>query len=335
MNTLVGGINMAAPLILLTVGAAYVLQGDLSLGAMLGFNALAASFLAPLASLVASAQGLQVIGTHLDRLEEVFSTTPEHRGEGSGSHREPKGRIEVKKASFRYAPQNPLVVRDVDLVIEPGEMIAIVGPSGSGKTTLAKLLLGLYEPTSGNILYDGHDLASFDLRDLRSQLGIVLQGSFLFSDTIRRNIALNDPEMSLDRVRWAAETAAVASDIEAMPMGYETVLSEMANNLSGGQRQRLCLARALAHQPRILLLDEATSELDTRTEGVIQGNLSRLQCTRIVVAHRLSTIRNANCILVLNGGQIVERGSHQTLADRGGLYAQLIEAQVAATTSMH
>jgi ABC-type bacteriocin/lantibiotic exporter with double-glycine peptidase domain len=178
-------------------------------------------------------------------------------------------------------------------------------------------------------------LASFDLRDLRSQLGIVLQGSFLFSDTIRRNIALNDPEMSLDRVRWAAETAAVASDIEAMPMGYETVLSEMANNLSGGQRQRLCLARALAHQPRILLLDEATSELDTRTEGVIQGNLSRLQCTRIVVAHRLSTIRNANCILVLNGGQIVERGSHQTLADRGGLYAQLIEAQVAATTSMH
>lgn len=326
LNALVGSLNTAAPLLLLVAGAAFVLRGNLTLGTMLGFNALAGAFLSPLASLVSSAQGLQVIGTHLDRLEEVFGTLPEARKK-SVQPRRLKGSIVVRDVSFRYAPHSPYVVRHADLTVEPGHMIAIVGPSGSGKTTLAKLLMGLYEPACGKVLYDGYDIMAFDLRELRQQLGIVLQGSFLFNDTVRSNIALNAPEMPFEKVRRAAEEAAISDEIEAMPMGYETLLSEMANNLSGGQRQRLCIARALAHEPKILLLDEATSELDTRTEGIIHRNLDRMNCTRVVIAHRMSTVRNADRIVVLDGGRIVEEGTHQELVSREGLYAQLAEAQ--------
>jgi ABC-type bacteriocin/lantibiotic exporter with double-glycine peptidase domain len=222
------------------------------------------------------------------------------------------------------------VLRDISVTIEPGQKIALVGRTGSGKSTLAMLLLGLYQPTNGDILYDGQPFRHLNYRSLRSQFGVVLQEAFVFSGSIRENIAFNTPGLALDRVKDAARLAAIHDEIMQMPMGYETWVAEGGSGLSGGQRQRLAIARALARTPAILMLDEATSHLDVVTEGWVDQHLSRLACTRIVIAHRLSTIRNADQILVLDAGTIVERGSHAELLAREGYYAALVHSQLEA-----
>jgi ABC-type bacteriocin/lantibiotic exporter with double-glycine peptidase domain len=234
------------------------------------------------------------------------------------------GRIELKHVSFRYDSNAPWVLRDISVTIEPGQKVALVGRTASGKSTLAKLLLGLYTPSEGEILYDGIPLQSLNYRTLRSQFGTVLQESFLFSGSIRQNIAFNDPSLSLEQVIEAARLAAIHDEIIQMPMGYETMVAEGGSGLSGGQRQRLSLARALAHQPAVLLLDEATSHLDTVTEQLVDENLKQIPCTRIAIAHRLSTVRNADMILVLDRGTIVEQGSHEELLVQTGHYAALV-----------
>jgi ABC-type bacteriocin/lantibiotic exporter with double-glycine peptidase domain len=188
-------------------------------------------------------------------------------------------------------------------------------------------MAGLYEPSSGRILFDGRDLKTLDLRSVRSQLGIVTQDTQLFGGTVRQNIALADPQMGLDRVIQAAKLACIHEEIVAMPMGYETVLADRGLSLSGGQRQRLALARALACQPGVLVLDEATSHLDAVTEKLVNENLARLSCTRIVIAHRLSTIRDADLILVLENGKVVDRGTHEQLLIVGSKYIELLGAQ--------
>ncbi|MGB0387232.1 MAG: peptidase domain-containing ABC transporter [Ardenticatenaceae bacterium] len=323
-----GTLRVLSPLVLLWLGAQQVLAGAMSIGTMLALTALASSFLGPIVSLAESTQRMQLIRAHLERLADVLEAEPEQDG---AAKRRPsvalKGRIQLESVSFRYDPNQPYVLRDISLDILPGQKVALVGASGSGKSTLAKLLLGLYLPTKGDIRYDGILLKELSYRVLRSQLGVVLQESFLFSGSIRQNITFSDPGLSLKEVKKAAKSAAIHKDIKRMPMKYETLVAEGGSGLSGGQRQRLSLARALVRDPAILLLDEATSHLDVMTEREVDENLSRLTCTRIVIAHRLSTIRNADLILVLDNGQIVERGTHNNLLAQKGLYADLVHSQ--------
>jgi ATP-binding cassette, subfamily B, bacterial len=328
VDALTSTLRLASPLLILAFGALKVLDGGMSLGTMLGLNAVAASFLGPLANLVGTATQLQLLGSYLERIDDVLKTPPEQDRQKVRISGRLHGRITLERVSFRYGPMAPLVVQDVSVDILPGQFVAIVGRSGSGKSTLARLLVGLYQPTQGRILYDGVDLAELEVRSVRRQLGIVPQTPYLFGSSIRSNIALTDPSLPLDQVVEAARLAQIHDDIVAMPMGYESLLLDGGASLSGGQRQRVALARALVTRPSILLLDEATSALDAVTEMRVQQGLSQLRNTRIVIAHRLSTVLNADLILVMENGFLVEYGTHSYLLARGGKYAELVSAQV-------
>jgi ABC-type bacteriocin/lantibiotic exporter with double-glycine peptidase domain len=320
-------VRALAPLVLLWVGVHQVMIGVLSLGEMLALNSVALLFLSPLSSLVHSAQRLQLAGAHLDRIADVLEAAPEQALHAPASSERLQGNIELRRVSFRYHTDAPYVLRDISLSIRAGQKVAIVGHSGSGKSTLGYLLLRLYAPTAGDLYYDGIDARQLDVGELRRQFGVVLQEPFLFSGSIRQNIAFHVPEVSMERLRLVARMAAIHQEIEAMPMGYETYIAEDASTLSGGQRQRLALARALAPAPSLLLLDEATSHLDSITEEELDAHLSALHCTRIVIAHRLSTVRNADLIVVLDQGRIVESGRHAELLARQGHYAALVDSQ--------
>jgi ATP-binding cassette subfamily B protein len=236
--------------------------------------------------------------------------------------------VRAEGVSFAYGPLAPPVVKDVWLEVEPGQLVGIVGRTGSGKSTLARLLLGMYPPTSGRILFDDTDLAELELRSLRTQIGIVTQSPYLFGATIRQNIALSNPTMPQEMVVDAGKLACIHDEIVAMPMGYETRLVDRGASLSGGQQQRIALARALAHRPTILLLDEATSDLDGLTERTVYHNLNTLGCSRIVIAHRLSTIVDADLILVMEEGRIVQQGIHDELMATPGPYREQVGAQL-------
>ncbi|WP_236601726.1 peptidase domain-containing ABC transporter [Ktedonobacter sp. SOSP1-52] len=317
-----------SPTLLLWIGTLQVINGAIPLGTMFALTTLATLFLMPLSSLASSGQKLQIAGAHFERIADVLEAEPEQDPLQVRTPPTLTGRIEVNNVRFQYAPHTPLILNDITVNIAPGQRVALVGRTGSGKSTLGKLLIGLLTPTQGTIAFDGIPLQELNYREVRSQFGVVLQESFIFSGSVRENIALNHPEMDMAQVMRAAQLAAIHEDIEKMPMGYETVMSEGGSSFSGGQRQRLALARALAHQPAVLLLDEATSALDVTTERAVEQNLSRFSCTQVVIAHRLSTIRNADLILVLDQGRIVEQGSHERLLRRGGYYAQLIQSQI-------
>jgi ABC-type bacteriocin/lantibiotic exporter with double-glycine peptidase domain len=267
----------------------------------------------------------------MDRIDDVLQTEVEQDRDKAIQPPRLRGSVQLKNLSFKYGEQAPLVVQNVSLDIPPGASVALVGPSGSGKSTLLNLLSGLYKPVTGDIQYDGKPLHDMDLRGVRQQIGIVPQHPFIFGGTMRENICLASPGATLDRIQYAAKTACLHDDIAEMPMNYDTVVSDGGGSLSGGQRQRVAIARAVLRNPTLMLLDEATSALDNSTEKKVIAGLETLRCTRITVAHRLSTVRNCDLIVVMEKGRIVEQGNHDQLIANGGLYSQLLAASQSTT----
>jgi ATP-binding cassette subfamily B protein len=317
----------------LWAGAHEVLGGRLTIGGLVAFNSLLTLATVPISNLLLLWDSLQRATVLLNRLSDVFEHEPEQGHDRSRLRavRDLTGQITFRRVGFRYGgPEAPPVLQDITLDVPAGKTVAIVGRSGSGKTTLVKCLSGLLEPTEGAILFDGLDLKTLNYRDLRRQIGFVLQDAYVFADTIARNIAFGESEPDMTRVRWAAQMASADDFIERLPFGYDTKIGETGLALSGGQRQRIAIARALYGKPPILVFDEATSSLDTESEQAVQRNMDTLLRgrTTFVIAHRLSTVRNAGLIVVLEQGRLVEQGTHDELMKRQGLYYYLASQQL-------
>jgi ATP-binding cassette, subfamily B, bacterial len=322
--TVIDGISMA---VVLWVGGRAVIEGSMTLGVFAAFLTLQSLFTQPLQATLQAVTQLQVIGKHLERLDDVLATAAEETGTGDPGLL--SGAIEFDQVSYRYSPTTSFIIEDVSFEIGRGELVALVGPTGSGKSTIAQLIAGMVHPECGEVRLDGRNLRGLDVRGVRRQMGVVLQEIALFDDTVRANIALHDRNLPFEKVRQAARLACIDDVIEALPRGYDTRIGENGHTLSGGQRQRLALARALAADPAILILDEATRSQDAEIETHVTENLGRLGCTRIVIAHRLATIRRARRILVVNRGRIVQQGTFEELAVADGLFRRLLHGQPA------
>jgi len=318
---------------LMWFGAWQVIQGELTVGQLVAFNMLVGNVLGPFKRFSGLWTQFQEIVISVERLNDVLEAEPEE-----DLHNKPRktlgklrGNIQFQNVTFRYHPESKNnVLENLNFEIKPEQMVALVGRSGSGKTTLSKLILGLYPATDGKVLIDGHDVNGISLQSLRSQVGVVDQDTFLFGGTIRENIAIAHPESSLDEIIYAANLAGADEFIQQLPLGYETKIGEGGGMLSGGQRQRIAIARALLGNPRLLLFDEATSHLDTESERIIQDNLKTILKgrTSVIIAHRLSTVRNADLILVLDRGILVESGNHDELISKQGHYYYLNQQQL-------
>jgi ABC-type bacteriocin/lantibiotic exporter with double-glycine peptidase domain len=300
-------------------------DGDLTLGGFAAINAAFAQLMAALGATSSALTSLVETTPLLERIRPILSAEPETRGLKTDTG-PLVGDIEVSHVTFRYAPNAPDVIDGVSLAIKQGEFVALVGPSGSGKSTLMRLLLGFETPTSGDIFYQDHPVASLDLTALRRRIGVVLQNGRTLSGNIFENMT-NGAPYSLDDAWEAARMAGLEDDIRALPMGMHTQLTEGSPALSGGQAQRLMIARALIGKPDVLMFDEATSALDNPSQAVVTASLERLGVTRLVIAHRLSTVERADRIVVLDRGRIVEEGGFNQLMARGGALAALARRQ--------
>lgn len=313
----------------LWLGARLVIEGNLTVGQLIAFNMLAGRVAQPIMRLAQLWTDFQQTGISVQRLGDILNAPTEVAGTKS-SLPPISGRITFDQVHFRYRPDTPGVLKGITLDIQPGEVIGIVGRSGSGKSTLAKLIQRLYVPERGRVLIDGLDLTLANASSLRRQIGVVLQENMLFHRTLRENIALADPGAPLEHVIQVAKLAGAHEFILELPEAYDTLVGEHGSTLSGGQRQRIAIARALMTQPRILIFDEATSALDYESERIIQNNMQAI-CqgrTVIVIAHRLSAVRHANRILVMDHGQIVEAGTHAELLEHeAGHYSRLHRLQ--------
>jgi ATP-binding cassette, subfamily B, multidrug efflux pump len=311
------------------IGGILVTRREIAIGDVQAFIQYSRQFSQPIMQLSGIANTVQLTLASAERVFELLDE-PEEVPEAVDARtlETPRGRVEFDHVAFSYKPDAPLI-EDLSIDVQPGQTIAIVGPTGAGKTTLVNLLLRLYDVNGGAIRVDGIDLRDFKRGELRRLFGMVLQDTWLFSGTIRENIAYGRENPSADEVAEAAKAAQADHFIRTLPDGYETVLTEEATTLSQGQKQLLTIARAFLADPAILILDEATSSVDTRTEILIQQAMAGLMQGRtgFVIAHRLSTIRNADLILVMNHGSIVEQGTHDELLARRGFYAGLYESQ--------
>ncbi|BAY09196.1 peptidase domain-containing ABC transporter [Calothrix sp. NIES-2098] len=318
---------------LLWFGAWQVINSQLTIGQLVAFNMLLGNVIRPFQRLSVLWNQLQEVIISAERINDVLGAEPEEDLILSPRQSLPRLRAHIRfeNVTFRYHQDSEInVLENLSFEIQPEQNVAVVGRSGSGKTTLSKLILGLYPPTNGKILIDGQDVTNISLRSLRSQIGIVDQDTFLFGGTIRENLSIAHPEASLEEIREAAHLAGADEFIQQLPMGYETQIGEGGGLLSGGQRQRLAIARALLGNPHLLLLDEATSHLDAESERIIQNNLNTILKgrTSLIIAHRLSTVRNADLILVLDRGVLIESGTHDELIAKKGHYFYLNQQQL-------
>lgn len=321
--------------IVLWWGAHLVMGNELTVGMLVAFNMLSSQVTNPILRLAQLWQEFQQVGVSVERLGDVLNTRAELASGGVSNLPQMQGSVAFEHVTFRYQPDTAAVLENLSLTIKPGEVVGLVGPSGSGKSTLTKLVQRLYLPERGRVLIDGMDMARYDPAWLRRQIGVVLQENFLFHRTIRENIALAVPGLAFEEVVKAAELAGAHEFIVKLPDGYETVVGERGCTLSGGQRQRLAIARALVANPRLLIMDEATSALDYESESIIQANMAII-CkgrTVIIIAHRLSAVRHADRILVLEQGRLTEEGNHTDLLKRKGTYAKLHQLQLGGMAS--
>ncbi|MDA1138261.1 MAG: peptidase domain-containing ABC transporter [Planctomycetota bacterium] len=321
-----GFFNSLSTVVLLYAGANMVIRGELTIGQLIAFIGIVGRVISPVNKLVGSWNQIQESLIAMERINDVLDAAPEEDPDGEAAEMLPiSGQVKFENVSFAYTESDRPVLRNLSFEIQPGQMVAIIGRSGSGKTTMMNLLLRFGSPTEGRILVDGIDIQNVSVSSLRKQMGIVLQESYLFSGTIRENIALGAQEKPFTSVVEAATLAAAHDFISEMPSGYQSDVGERGSKLSGGQRQRIAIARALINNPRILIFDEATSALDNESEKAIQKGLKQItrDRTSFIIAHRLSTIQNADLILVVDQGVLVEKGTHHELMDKKGLYYYL------------
>ncbi len=329
----IGNLNYVA---IAVVGGMRVASGAMSLGDVQAFIQYSRQFTQPLTQLASMANLLQSGVASAERVLELLDA-PDQSPDPvpAAEDTDPHGRVEFEHVSFSYDPERPLI-GDLSLVAEPGQMVAIVGETGAGKTTLVNLIMRFYELDAGRITLDGVDIASMRRADLRSETGMVLQDSWLFGGTIRENIAYGNPEASEEQIIAAAEATFVDRFVRSLPDGYDTVIETEAGNISAGEKQLITIARAFLADPSLLILDEATSAVDTRTELLVQKAMAALRSDRtsFVIAHRLSTIRDADLILVMDAGRIVEHGTHPQLLAAQGAYYHLYQSQFTAAADV-
>ncbi len=332
LPTTLSSLNRVA---ILAVGALLVMDGNITIGILMAFQLLMTRFMKPFASFVRLGSSLQESHADINRLDDVLVNPPDVEFAGVQQAAietiegplKLEGRLDIEHLSFGYTPTAPPLIEDFSLTLRPGGRVALVGGTGSGKSTLAKLITGLYAPWTGEIRLDGRPLASIPRRVITNSVAMVNQEVFLFAGSIWDNLTMWDPTASQSDVIRAAKDACIHEDIVARPGAYWSQVEEGGGNFSGGQRQRLEIARALVEHPSLLVLDEATSALDPQTEKLVDDNLRRRGCSCVIVAHRLSTIRDVDEIIVLDRGRIVQRGTHEQLRSQEGLYAELIRSQ--------
>ena len=314
--------------VVLVLGGFYILNGQLTIGMLVAFQSLMTSFMTPVNNLVSLGSQLQELEGDMNRLDDVFKYQVDEHNNGFDEEFQEKlsGNVEIKNLSFGYSRLEPALIENFNLTLKPGSRVALIGGSGCGKSTIAKLITGINKPWSGKILFDGIEKEKLSKRVIANSLSVVDQDICMFSGTIRDNLTLWDDDISDFEVVRAAKDACIHNDISARSSGYDHKLDEGGSNFSGGQRQRLEIARALVTNPTIMILDEATSALDPLTEKTVDESIRRRGCTCIIVAHRLSTIRDCDEIIVLDKGKIIQRGTHDELINVEGHYANLISA---------